>query len=506
MVNRSKNAFRNIVFGLILKIYQILIPFLMRSALIYFLGIEYLGLNSLFTSVLQVLNLAELGVGSALVFNMYKPISQNDTKKICSLMNLYKKYYRIIGFIILISGLAICPILPKFIKSDLPDDINLYVLYILNLAITVLTYWLFSYRNSILLANQRSDITSKITLVSSTIQYILQFSVLIIFKDYYYYIICNLFSQIINNCIVYIVSKRMYPKYKPVGNLTKSEIKNINSRVKDLFTSKIGGVIVNSADTIVISSFLGLTILAIYQNYYYIFSAVLGFIFMIYLSCTASIGNSLIEEKIEKNYKDFKTFSLIAFWISAISVTCLLCLYQRFMKLWVGTQYMLQFSIVICLCLYFYIFNFNQFLCLYKDAAGIWHSDRFRPLVTSFVNLGLNLLTVNKFGLYGVILSTVISTLFIGAPWLFINIFSTIFDKSKIREYIILILKYTFATIVSCVLCYILNTYINESIINLLMMLIICTIVPSLIFFITNKNTIELKNVKGIIRNILKKG
>ena len=505
MANRSKNAVRNIIFGLILKAYQIVIPFFMRTALIYYLGIEYLGLNSLFTSILSVLNLAELGVGSALVYNMYKPISDNDTKKVCELMNLYKKYYRVIGFIIMISGLAISPLLPRFIKSDLPLDVNLFILYFLNLIITVLTYWLFAYRNSILQAKQRSDITSKITIISNTIQYGLQFVVLILFKNYYLYLICNLISQIINNLIIYYVSKKMYPEFNPTGNLEKDEIKRINSRVKDLFTSKVGGVIVNSVDTIVISAFLGLTVLAMYQNYYYILTAVFGFIFMIYSSCTASIGNSLIEESKEKNFKDFKTFSLIIFTISAICVTCLLCLYQRFMNIWVGEQYMLSFKIVIYLCLYFYIFNFNQFLCLYKDAGGIWHSDRYRPLVTSFLNLGLNLLTVNIWGLYGVVLSTVISTALVGAPWLFINVFSTIFERNKIVEYIKCLLKYTTLTIISCSICYFISKEMTFNFINFIIVFFVSVIIPTILFIMANMKTKEFSNIKNIAKSILKR-
>ena len=143
-IERTKNATRNIIFGTILKVYQIAIPFLMRTVMIYLLGIEYLGLNSLFTSILQVLNLAELGVGSAMVFSMYKPIAEDDEITICALMKLYRNYYRVIGFVILLAGCVLLPFLPHLIKSDVPPDINIYVLYLMNLFATVLTYWLFA--------------------------------------------------------------------------------------------------------------------------------------------------------------------------------------------------------------------------------------------------------------------------------------------------------------------------------------------------------------------------
>ena len=188
-IERTKNATRNIIFGIILKVYQILVPFLMRTAMIYLMGVQYLGLNSLFTSVLQVLNLAELGVGSAMIYSMYKPIAEDNNTVICALMNLYRTYYRIIGAIIAAVGLLLTPFIPKLISGDVPQGINIYVLYLLNLGATVLSYWLFAYKNSILQAHQRVDVVSKVTLVTSTVQYALQLLVLWVFKNYYLYVV-----------------------------------------------------------------------------------------------------------------------------------------------------------------------------------------------------------------------------------------------------------------------------------------------------------------------------
>ena len=173
-IERTKNATRNIIFGVILKAYQIIVPFLMRTAMIYLMGVQYLGLNSLFTSILQVLNLAELGVGSAMIYSMYKPIAEDDNATICALMKLYKTYYRIIGLVIAVIGCALTPFIPKLISGDVPDNLNIYLLYLLNLGATVLSYWLYAYKNCILQAHQRVDIVSKVSLVTSTIQYALQ--------------------------------------------------------------------------------------------------------------------------------------------------------------------------------------------------------------------------------------------------------------------------------------------------------------------------------------------
>ena len=184
-MSRTKNATRNLMFGVLSKAQQIFIPFLMRTIMIYFLGIQYLGLNSLFTSVLSVLNLAELGVGSAMVFSMYKPIAENDKTTICALMRLYRIYYRIIGAVILVAGLCLLPFIPKLIKGPVPPDMNVYILYLLNLLTTVFTYWLFAYKNSILTAHQRRDIRSKISLTTMMIRYGLQIvAIIILIKGY----------------------------------------------------------------------------------------------------------------------------------------------------------------------------------------------------------------------------------------------------------------------------------------------------------------------------------
>ena len=382
-IERTKNATRNIAFGIILKVYQIAVPFIMRTAMIYFMGVQYLGLNSLFASALQVLNLAELGVGSAMVYSMYKPIAEDDNTTICALMNLYRTYYRAIGMIIAVVGVVLTPFISKLISGDVPSGINIYILYLLNLGATVLSYWLFAYKNSILQAQQRTDVVSKVTLVTSTIQYALQLFVLWAFKNYYLYVLVMLATQAITNVATALVADELYPQFKPSGSLPKQEVSKINHRIKDLFTSKIGAIIVNSADTIVISAFLGLTALAVYQNYYFILTSIMGFITVIFSAVTAGIGNSLVVETKEKNFQDLNVFTFIICWIAGFCSCCFLNLYQPFMELWVGKDLMLDYAIVICFVIYFYVYEVNQLLNTYKDAGGIWHKDRFRPLVTA---------------------------------------------------------------------------------------------------------------------------
>lgn len=504
-IERTKNATRNVIFGFLLKFYQIVLPFLMRTVIIHYLGVEYLGLSSLFTSILQVLNLAELGIGVAMIFSMYEPIANDDEDKICALLNLYKKYYFIIGLTILILGLILCPFLPYLITGTVPNNINLYILYFMNLVSTVLTYWMLSYKQSIAYAYQRIDVLSKVQLITETIKYIIQIAAIIYLKNYYVFVIGTIISQIFTNILISNIIDKMYPNIKAKGSLDKIEVKKINGRIKDLFTSKVGAVIINSSGNIVVSAFLGLYILAIYQNYYYILTAVIGVLAIIFNSCTAGIGNSLLVETNEKNYNDFKKFTFMIVFISTICACCFLTLYQPFMEIWVGNELVLDNSCVTCLCVYFYIYEINALLNLYKDAAGIWHEDRFRPLITALVNLALSIILVNVIGIYGVILSTVISMLFVGIPWILHNIFTIIF-KNRLKDYLLDLTKYTVITIlISCLTVYIVSFLPSGGYINFAIRLIVTGCVSTILLTVIYFNNEQFKKLLIMLKEIIKK-
>lgn len=491
-IERKKNASRNMIFGVSLKIYQIVLPFLMRTAMVYSLGVEYLGLNSLFTSVLQVLNMAELGVGAAMVYSMYRPIVEDDNDRICALMKLYRLYYRVIGAVVLTLGLILLPFIPNLIEGDIPADINIFWLYLLNLSATVLTYWLFAYRNSVLQAHQRDDVASKVTLVTDTLKYGFQLAAILLLHNYYFYVIAILVSQIIANIATAVASRRMYPQFSPQGKMPKEQVREINHRIRDLFTSKVGGTIVLSADTIVVSAFLGLTILAVYQNYYFILTSITGIVAILFKACMAGIGNSLIVETKEKNYGDFKKFTFITCWVAGFCTSCLLCLYQPFMRVWVGEDLLLDYAAVVCLCVYFFIFEINQLLNTYKDAGGIWHEDRYRPLVTGLTNLAMNLVMVQFWGIYGVLLSTVFSMLLVGMPWILQNLFSTLFERCWMKDYLGHLFLYTGVSVAACtvtgVLCHLVNL---GDWVTLIIRGIMCCVIPNAIFFLVYRKRPE---------------
>lgn len=497
-LERRKNSIRNIKWGLLNKVITILLPFIMRTVLIYTLGTEYLGLSSLFTSILQVLSLSELGFGSAMVFELYKPIADEDYEKIGKILNLYRKIYLIIGLFILIVGLLLLPFLNFLIKGDYPSDINLYVLYILYLLNTSSSY-LLSYKASILSAYQRRDVVSNISTIAHICLYSIQLLCLINFHNYYAYVIWLPIATIGENIVRNIYISKKYSKCYPFGNLEQIEIKSIFRKVKDLFGHKLSSVVTNSVDTIVISAFIGLNMVTIYNNYYYLMSAVSGVLDILYQGILAGIGNSLVTETKEKNRKDFDKFFLLNAWIVGWCTICFLCLYQPMLEIWMGKDLMLRFTSVILLCIYFYVWKIRQTILVYKDAAGMWDIDNKKPYVEIIVNLIVNIILVKLIGINGVIISTIVSMLLISLPWESKAFFKNYFNEN-LKKYTLRLFLYTIITFIGCSGMYILCSFINIiGILGLIIKLLVCIIIPNFLLIIIFRNNEEFKSVLSLI-------
>ena len=450
-LERTRNAARNVVFDGTMEIINMLFPFVIRSVMLQYLGTEYLGLNGLFKSILSFLNLAELGVGSAMVFSMYKPIAEDDTPTICALMRLYRTLYRIIGLAIAVMGLLLMPFLNNLIEGDLPAGMNLHVLYLMNLGNTVLTYWLFAYKGSLLQAHQRRDVISKVSLLVRVVEYTLKILILVFTRNYYLYLTVQLLCQIVINLLTAACAAKMYLRYAAIGKLPKEKVLDIFRRVRDLFTSKLSATVFDAADTVVISAFMGLTALALYQNYYFIITALRMMLVVLLNACMAGVGNKLVMESKEANYHDLEKISLLFLWVLGVSSSMLLCLYQPFMHVWMGEDNMLAIELVFCFVVYYYSMGANKLINMFKDAAGIWRIDRWRPLTAALVNLSLNLITVRWLGMYGVLLSSVVSIVLIQIPWLFHNLFREVFPRESMWKYIRLFCGLTVFALISCI-------------------------------------------------------
>jgi O-antigen/teichoic acid export membrane protein len=503
-IERTKNTIRNIAFGTVLRIVNIVLPFVSRTVILYVLGTQYLGLSSLFTSILSFLSLAELGVGGAMVYTMYKPIAENDTDTIRALLNLYKKFYRIIGTVILVLGLCLLPFLPKIIHGDIPEDTNIYLLFIVYLVSAVLSYWLFAYKNALMQAYQRIDLDSKIALFVTPLSYVVMLGCLFFTHNYYYYIIWLPIFTILTNVLRCIVVNKKFPGLEPKGDISKELKKSITKKVAALIGTKLNTVVINAADNIVMSAFLGLTVIAIYGNYYYIMSSIIGFLGICYSAMTAGLGNSLQTETLQKNYKDFEKFSFINSWLVGWCMVCLICLYQPFMRIWVQDENLIfPFIIVLEFALYFYVYQIRKIPITYKDAGGIWWEDRFRPYVCMAVNVVLNIWLVQVIGISGIILSTIISLL-ISIPWENYTIFKHIFHCSS-KKYYFKMAIFFITMAVGGFITYWLCSFFGDGIPQMLARMGICLVVPNLVFILFNFKREEFKGTVSLAKSILKR-
>lgn len=497
--SRTKNAARNAISGVFNRAVGLLIPFVLRTALIKVLGEQYLGLSNLFSSILQVLNLADLGFSSAIVYNMYKPIAEGDDQTVCALLNMYRKIYRVIGISILIVGLCLIPFLDKFISGDYPEGLNLTALYLMYLINTVASYLFFAYRKSLLSAFQRSDIETNINSITQIALDVVKLVLLFTLKNYYVYIFFVPLTTLVSGTITTIVSYRMYPQYRCIGTVDKSVKHEIVKRVSALAIQKFGNTISTSLDSIVVSSFLGLSLLAIYSNYFYIVSSLMAFIWVCISATTAGLGNSIVVDSIEKNYQNFKKLNMLNQWTICWCVPCLVCLYQHFMLMWVGENLTAGMDLAIYMTIYFLVGESRKVVMVFKDAAGMWWADKWKPIVGCSVNLFLNITSVQIIGINGVIISTIVSYLFVELPWETHVLFKNYFKISE-KDYYIEMLKYwclTFAcTGISWCVCSFLP---STGFVSFCVKGCICVVVSNIMFYILYHNNIQFQQLKSLI-------
>lgn len=501
-LNRTRNTKRNIVFGMINRIFTLLFPFIIRTVLIRHLGLEYAGLNSLFTSILQVLSLSELGFSSAVVYSMYKPIAENDKGTVCALLNFYKKVYFVIGTVIFCLGILLLPVLPNLIKDGYPADISLYKLYLIYLVNTCISYWFFGYKNSLLNVHQRLDLISNISSIVKGGLCITQITMLIVTRNYYAYILMMPIFTIVTNILTAIISKRNYPEYQCKGVLSPSIKNDIKIKVAGLLVNKLCLTTRNTFDSIFISAFLGLTATAQYGNYYTLMHALIGLIAVITSSMLAGIGNSIQTDTKEKNYNDFKKFNFLYMWICGWCTVCLLCLYQPFMFVWMGEESLFPYSTVILFCVYFFMLKIGDIRAVYSDAAGLWWENRHRAIMEAVANFVLNFIFVRFMGINGIILATLISLFslnFVGGSQI---VFKHYFKNNKLKEYFLSQGKYAICTAVAAGTTFFACSFINIGRYwDIILKGVVCMILPNVIYFMIYRKSNEFQSSMSWIFN-----
>lgn len=505
-ITKTKNTIRDVLWGSLSKLLMILFPFVIRTALIKIFGEQYLGISNLFSSILQMLSLSELGMASAIVYCMYRPIAQDDTPAIRAYLNFFKIVYRIIGIFILVVGLCLIPFLPNLIKGSYPDDVNLVVVYLAYLANTVISYLLFAYKSSILTGYQRNDINSRVLLTVNTGLYLLQIIVLVLTKNYYFYIYLLPISTIVINLYRNYWVKKLFPDLYPSGNLSKEQIKEIWKKVLALMGNKLSIVLLGGVDNIVISSFLGLSAVAIFGNYYYICTSITSIISVFYFSLTSGIGNAMNTDTVDKNYHHFTVLNLINYWIVGFCSICLICLYQPFMQLWLGKDMMYSFDTVILFAVYFFMLNIKKIVVSYKDAGGMWIQDIARPYVEGVVNITVNIILVQIIGINGILIASIGAMGLISLPWETWVVFKTYFKKDM-REFMLTMLKSGIAVVFSACICIFLCSTIKLPLLaKLIVNGLICVVVGNGCLWLCFRFRKEYADVVSYVKRIIKKG
>lgn len=443
-MNKITIVKKGVTFGILNNIIATIIPFISRTIIIYVIGTEYLGLSSLFTSIINVLNITELGFGAAISSLLYEPIALKDDSKVCSILSFTKKSFRIIGIIIFILGILIIPILPNLISSNYPHDINIYILYIIYLLNTVISYLGFSYKRVLFSALQRYDIEMNIGTVSLLIQGILQVLGLLIFKNYYLYSIILIIGTLLNNLLCGYYSKKLYPQFYCKGGISKKEIKKISMKISGAFFSKIGSTIYFSADNIVISAFFGLKTLGMYGNYYYVISTLVSLFAVLHNTLRPILGQNAVLQDKKDTFNGFIQLNYLYMLLTIVCTSCLICLFQDFIKIWAGVENLLSIDLVLLLGIYFFCGRLFSIPLLYIESLGLWWESKYISLISGILNLIVNIILSSFLGLAGVLISSILCSFinFIGYnKVIFKNYFTQIgyfkiYLKSSLKIYI----------------------------------------------------------------------
>lgn len=499
------NSIKNIKYSLIGQMINILVVFVGRIVFIKILSTEYLGLSNLFTNILTILSLTELGFTTAMSYQLYKPISENDKEKIKSLLKYYRKVYNIIGFSIIILGLLLLPIYPYFIQS-MPNIDNIDLIYLLFVTNSAVSYF-FSYKRLLIVSDQQKYIDIIYKYIIFLIQNIVQIIVLYLTHNYILFLVIQILSTLLYNFLISLKADKMYPylKEKRVTPIEDKEKKSIKENVRSMFFHKFGGVVLNSSDNIIISKYLGLYINGLYSNYYLIISSLNTIITQLFNSIIASIGNLNTINNKNRMTDVFKKLFFANFVIYNICCCCLLNLFNPFIKIWIGENFLLDIFTVIILVINFYIFGMRRSMMAFREATGNYRKDRFSPIVESVINIIVSIFFVKICGVAGVFIGTIVSSLCTNF-WLEPLIVSKKSLLLSLNEYFSIYLKYIIVVLVSSLISYWICTLLSlNGIVGLVAIGIISVFVPTSIIIILYRNNENYKFFKKLFKEMILK-
>lgn len=485
----------------------LILPFAVRTVLLYRYGTEYLGLNGVFQSIISVLNLAELGFSSSIVFSLYKPIAENDDDTVNAYLAYFRKIYIGIGLIICIAGFASLPFLHFFIKDPtMPGNLNCYIWYLFFLSEAVISYVFYGYKFVIPTALQRNDIIHRVSMIATTMKAVLQILALLYGSHYFIYLAMSPLMTMVHYFILSRIVSKEFPQYKPKGMINESQKAELKPMLAGIMIHKIRGVSRNSFDNLCISTFVGLNAAGIYQNYLFVMTSVTSAFVIITSSMLSGVGNSIVTDSKEKNYHDMCRFDFMYMLLAGWASICLVCLYQPFMELWAGPSRMLGMPEVIMIVMYFYLLHLGNMRWTYTEGAGLWWKGRYIAVAESIANLIMNVLFVRWLGVFGIILATLLSLIIVDNVFGSRIVFDYYFQNGKLGEYWRSQFRYLLVSGIVCAVTYFVCGRIPISgFPGLFIKLMICVLIPVPGYYLIYRKTPVFREAKDWIMSFIRK-
>lgn len=408
--SRLKNSALNFASGFLGRVLAILLNFAVRTIFIYCLNEAYLSVNGLYSNILTVLSLAELGFGSAMVYRMYAPVAVKDYQKAAALLQFYKKVYIIIGVVIFLLGLCVIPFMDYIIK-DKPDISGLTLYYILFLVNTSISYWFSSYKASVLYADQKEYIKTNVQNTMAILQSGLQIVLLLLFRKYLLYLLIQLAGNIfLNLYVAHLVDKR-YPEIQTYqgASLSAEERVQIRKDTEALVLSRFGHVALNGTDNIIVSAVVGVLWVGRLSNYTLICDSVTSVLCQITAAITGSLGNFFATEDKHAGYALFKKVEFLNFWLYGFSFIALVTLLDPFVQIWAGERFVLGLPISIAIAINFFVAGYMNTLWVFRSTIGLFKQGKFRPILVAILNIILSIFLGKLWGVFGVLFATFLS-------------------------------------------------------------------------------------------------
>ena len=445
---RTRYSIINMLFNIGGQFLTMLLSFINRMVFIRCLSAEYLGVNGLFTDVLSILNFAELGIGTAMVFSMYEPAARDDEQKLARLMNLYKWMYRAVAVSVLLFGLVLLPFLPYLIKGGegIEHITLIYMIYVLGSA----SSYLLSYKNSIYQAYQKGYICAGWSMACECIKTVSQITVLLLTRNFILYLAVQQAIQFLPNIMVSRMVDKEFPYLKECHELPEREERNgILKNIGAMSMHKLSTIIVRNTDSLLMSSFIGLATVGLYSNYRLVINALNNLMGKFAVAFSGSIGNFAVMENSDRLYKIYKEMDFMFFVMSAYLTGGLMMLFNPFITLLFGGKYCFSMTTVMVIVAEFYITRMRQTNLLFREAMGLFRNDRYKAVAESIINLVASLVLVRQYGVTGIIWGTIISTLCTCAwvePYIFLKYGVQDAWQKKLRDYFAEYLKRTLLT------------------------------------------------------------